>query len=59
MEIIQGRSFSEEYATDRKNYVLNEEGAELTELESPVGKMFSVREDEREINCLRYRWEKI
>ena len=49
MEIIQGRSFSEEYATDRKNYVLNEEGAELTELESPVGKMFSVWEDEGEI----------
>ncbi|UCC40494.1 MAG: ABC transporter permease [Candidatus Aminicenantes bacterium] len=49
MEIIQGRSFSEEYGTDRKNYVLNEEAAKLTELESPVGKMFSVWEDEGEI----------
>lgn len=49
MEIIQGRSFSKEYATDQKSYVLNEEAAKLTELESPIGKMFSVWEDEGKI----------
>ncbi len=49
MQIIQGRSFSEEYATDPENYVLNEEAARITGLDSPVGKMFSVWEDEGRI----------
>jgi putative ABC transport system permease protein len=49
MEIIQGRSFSEEYATDAENYVLNEEALRITELESPIGKMFSCWEDEGKI----------
>jgi putative ABC transport system permease protein len=49
MQIIQGRSFSEEYATDRENYVLNEEALRITELESPIGKMFSCWEDEGKI----------
>ena len=46
MQIIQGRSFSEEYATDPENYVLNEEATKITGLESPIGKMFSCWEDE-------------
>ncbi len=46
MQIIQGRNFSEEYATDPENYVLNEEAAKITGLESPIGKMFSCWEDE-------------
>jgi putative ABC transport system permease protein len=46
MKIIQGRSFSEEYATDMENYILNEEALRITELESPIGKMFSCWEDE-------------
>ena len=49
MEIIQGRSFSEEYTTDKENYILNEEAARITELDSPVGKMFSCWEDEGKI----------
>ncbi len=49
MQIIQGRSFSEEYATDVENYVLNEEAARITGLESPIGKMFSCWEDEGKI----------
>jgi ABC-type antimicrobial peptide transport system permease subunit len=49
MQIIQGRSFSEEYATDRENYVLNEEALRITGLESPIGKMFSCWEDEGKI----------
>ncbi|MGB3862216.1 MAG: FtsX-like permease family protein, partial [Candidatus Aminicenantaceae bacterium] len=49
MQIIQGRSFSEEYATDSENYLLNEEAARITGLESPVGKMFSCWEDEGKI----------
>jgi putative ABC transport system permease protein len=49
MEIVQGRSFSEEYATDEENYVLNEEALRITGLESPIGKMFSCWEDEGKI----------
>jgi putative ABC transport system permease protein len=49
MQIIQGRSFSEEYATDVENYVLNEEALRITGLESPIGKMFSCWEDEGKI----------
>lgn len=49
MKVIQGRAFSEEYATDRENYVLTEEAARITQLESPVGKMFSIWEDEGKI----------
>ncbi|MGB6867064.1 MAG: FtsX-like permease family protein, partial [Candidatus Aminicenantaceae bacterium] len=49
MQIIQGRSFSEEYATDSENYLLNEEAARITGLESPVGKMFSCWKDEGKI----------
>jgi len=49
MQIIQGRSFSEEYTTDRENYVLNEEALRITGLESPIGKMFSCWEDEGKI----------
>jgi predicted permease len=49
MEIVQGRSFSEEYATDQENYLLNETAARITGLESPVGKRFSVWEDEGQI----------
>jgi hypothetical protein len=49
MQIVQGRSFSEEYATDRENYVINEEALRITGLESPIGKMFSCWEDEGKI----------
>ena len=49
MEILEGRSFSEEFGTDMGKYVLNEEAAKLTGLESPIGKMFSVWEDEGQI----------
>jgi len=49
MQIIQGRSFSEEYATDTENYVLNEEALRITGLESPIGKMFSCWQDEGKI----------
>lgn len=49
MKIIQGRSFSREYATDPENYILNEEALRITGLESPIGKMFSCWEDEGKI----------
>ncbi|MBN1273529.1 MAG: ABC transporter permease, partial [Candidatus Aminicenantes bacterium] len=49
MQILQGRSFSDEIASDQKNYVLNEEALRITGLESPLGKMFSIWDDEGQI----------
>jgi putative ABC transport system permease protein len=49
MKMLQGRSFSEEYTTDEENYILNEEAARITELEAPIGKMFSCWEYEGKI----------
>lgn len=49
MQIIQGRSFSEAFPTDNKNYILNEEALKMTGLEAPIGKMFSVWDDEGQI----------
>jgi putative ABC transport system permease protein len=37
MEIVAGRSFSEEYATDPNAYILNETAVELLGLTDPVG----------------------
>jgi len=43
MEIIEGRSFSREYATDATSaYIVNEEAVRLMGLESPVSKRLSV-----------------
>ncbi len=41
MEILQGRTFSKEFLTDKTEaYILNETGIKMTGMESPVGKMF-------------------
>jgi len=37
MEIVKGRGFSEDFATDRKNYVINEEAAKYMKMDNPVG----------------------
>ncbi|MFC2166182.1 ABC transporter permease [Acidobacteriota bacterium] len=37
MEIVEGRSFSKEFATDRNNYIINEEAAKYMNMENPVG----------------------
>ncbi|MFC2166778.1 ABC transporter permease [Acidobacteriota bacterium] len=49
MDIVLGRDFSKEYETDRKNYIINEEGAKRTGLEDPIGKLFSIWEYEGQI----------
>jgi len=49
LHIIQGRSFAEQFPTDKENYVLNEEALRITGLEAPIGKMFSVWEDKGRI----------
>ncbi|UCC43727.1 MAG: ABC transporter permease [Candidatus Zixiibacteriota bacterium] len=49
MTMAAGRAFSKELAADRQNYVINEEAAKLMDMESPVGKMFSIWDREGQI----------
>ncbi|MEL6676315.1 MAG: ABC transporter permease [Bacteroidota bacterium] len=49
MEIIQGRSFSQEKGDDWKKVILNEAALALMGLENPIGYMLDVGDDQREI----------
>ena len=42
MQMAQGRSFSSTFSLDRNGYILNEEAVRRINLDSPVGKRFSV-----------------
>ncbi|MCP4725470.1 MAG: FtsX-like permease family protein [bacterium] len=42
LEILEGRTFSKEYALDNSNYILNETAIQRMNMESPVGKQFSL-----------------
>ncbi|NIO49181.1 MAG: hypothetical protein GTN73_07075, partial [Candidatus Aminicenantes bacterium] len=46
MEMSYGRSFSREYPTDQENYIINEAALKLTGYKDPIGKMFSMWQDE-------------
>ncbi len=46
MEMSYGRSFLREYPTDRENYIINEAALKLTGYQDPIGKMFSMWENE-------------
>ncbi len=41
IQLLEGRFFSREYATDGNNYVLNESAVDLLGFSSPLGKKFS------------------
>jgi putative ABC transport system permease protein len=49
MEIVQGRDFSRDYPTDNQNYIVNEEAAKFIGFENPVGKLFSIWQNEGQI----------
>jgi hypothetical protein len=49
MEMVVGRSFSKEFSTDATKYIINEAALELTGFSEPLGKMFSIWEEEGEI----------
>jgi len=49
MQVISGRSFSEEFPTDIQHYIINEAALKLTGFKDPLGKLFSIWEDEGEI----------
>jgi len=46
IKLIQGRSFSKDYPTDGRNFILNESAVKLTGLRSPVGSRFSWGDEE-------------
>ncbi|MFC2157043.1 ABC transporter permease [Acidobacteriota bacterium] len=46
MKMTYGRSFSREFPTDQENYIINEAALKLTGYEDPVGKMYSMWQDE-------------
>jgi len=49
MEMAQGRDFSRDFPTDVQNYIVNEEAVKLMGLEDPVGKLFSIWQNEGQI----------
>jgi len=49
MTMSHGRSFSREFPTDTGNYIINETALEMTGYEDPIGRMFSMWEQEGEI----------
>ncbi|UCE40280.1 MAG: ABC transporter permease [Candidatus Aminicenantes bacterium] len=49
MEMAQGRDFSRDFPTDLQNYIVNEEAVKLMGLEDPVGKLFSIWQNEGQI----------
>jgi ABC-type antimicrobial peptide transport system permease subunit len=49
MEIVKGRSFSKDFATDRTNYVINEEAARHMNMNNPVGQRLTFWEQEGQI----------
>lgn len=49
MEIVMGRDFSKEFETDKQNYIINEEGLKRTGLQDPIGKLFSIWDNEGQI----------
>jgi putative ABC transport system permease protein len=42
MKMAQGRFFSREYSTDISNYILNETAVKMMGMQSPLGKRFSI-----------------
>jgi putative ABC transport system permease protein len=49
MKMAHGRRFSKDFPTDRGNYIINEAALKLTGFQDPVGKMFSMGQNEGEL----------
>jgi putative ABC transport system permease protein len=49
MEMVAGRGFSKEFSTDPQNYIVNEAAVEFMKMDDPVGKMFSIWQNEGRI----------
>jgi putative ABC transport system permease protein len=49
MKLVEGRSFSQEFATDSANYIINEEAVRVMGISAPVGKILQYREEQGQI----------
>ena len=49
IELAEGRSFSKDFSTDQENYIVNESAVKLMGFNSPLGKMFSIWQNEGKI----------
>lgn len=49
IDIVEGRSFSKDFATDTLNYIVNEAAVKLMEVDNPIGKSMSFWGDEGKI----------
>ncbi len=49
IDITDGRNFSKDFSTDANNYIVNEAAINYMKLESPVGKLFSIWNNEGRI----------
>jgi len=47
--MVEGRSFSRDYSTDPQNYIVNEAAVKMMKMDSPIGKIFSIWQNEGRI----------
>lgn len=49
MGMSEGRAFSKEFSTDRQNYIVNQAAVDFMKMSSPLGKIFSIWNNEGKI----------
>jgi len=49
IKLAEGRNFSKEFSTDKQNYIVNEAAVAFMKMDSPIGKMFSIWQNEGKI----------
>jgi predicted permease len=49
IKLSEGRNFSKEFSTDQQNYIVNEAAVAFMKMDSPIGKMFSIWQNEGKI----------
>lgn len=49
IKLKEGRNFSKEYSSDQQNYIVNEAAVNLMKMDYPIGKMFSIWNNEGKI----------
>ncbi len=49
IKLSQGRNFSKEFSTDQQNYIVNEAAVAFMKMDSPIGNMFSIWQNEGKI----------
>ncbi|HKK47007.1 MAG TPA: ABC transporter permease [Balneolaceae bacterium] len=49
IQFVDGRNFSKQYALDESNYILNEKAVQTLQIESPIGKRFTMNDKQGRI----------